>query len=221
MSYLRLTLLSDGPTDQALLPILRWLIAQRSTRPFERNWADLKRLRKPPTKLRDRVEKALELYPCDLLVIHRDAEREPPENRLEEIEGATRGRGIPVVAAVPVRMTEAWLLFDEAAVRRAAGYPNGSMPLALPSLKRAEATPDPKEDLHKALTTASGLSGRRIKQFQPDIRRLADLIDDFAPLRALPSFQAFEASLCTGLLSLGVLQERGSVAGSGAAKDQG
>jgi hypothetical protein len=35
MNHRRLTLVSDGPTDQALLPILRWLIAQLSTHPFE------------------------------------------------------------------------------------------------------------------------------------------------------------------------------------------
>lgn len=207
MRYLRLTLVTDGPTDQALLPALRWLVRQHSTHPFEQAWADLGRLRRPPTNLAGRVERALELYPCDLLVIHRDAEREPPEHRIREIEAATHNCGVPVVAAVPVRMTEAWLLFDEAAIRRAAGYPNGTMDLALPPLKRAERTLDPKVDLHKALGTACGLSGRRIKQFQPDVRRLADLIDDFAPLRVLASFRAFEASLCAGLLSLGMMRE--------------
>jgi len=205
----RLTLLSDGPTDRALLPILRWLLAQHATTPFEQNWADLWRWPRPPAKLAGRVEAALDLYPCDLLVVHRDAEREPPENRAREIAEATRACSMPVVQAVPVRMTEAWLLFDEPAIRRAAGCPNGTHPLNLPALKHAESIPDPKEILHGALRVASHRSGRRLKQLQPDIRRLADLIDDFAPLRAVPSFLAFEESLRDALRGLGFLRDGG------------
>jgi hypothetical protein len=59
---MRLTLLSDGPTDQALLPLLRWLIHQHSTQPFEQSWANLRRLRRPPSRLIDRVPAALDLY---------------------------------------------------------------------------------------------------------------------------------------------------------------
>lgn len=203
---MRLTLLSDGPTDQALLPIMRWLLRRHSTSPFEQNWADLRRLRRPPLKLAERVDAALELYPCELLVIHRDAEREDPEKRVQEIAEAMHGRAMPVVRAVPVRMTEAWLLFDETAIRRAAGCPNGTMPLRLPALRDAESVPDPKEMLHEALKTASNLSGRRRKQFHSDIRRLADLIDDFAPLHAVSSFRMLEEDMRDALLSLGLLR---------------
>jgi hypothetical protein len=104
-------------------------------------------------------------------------------------------------------MTEAWLLFDDAAIRRAAGNPNGTMPLGLPPLKSVESLPDPKSILHEALRVASNRSGRRRKQLHPDIRRLADLIDDFAPLRGVPSFRAFEESLCDGLRSLELYRE--------------
>jgi hypothetical protein len=201
----RLTLLSDGPTDQALLPVVRWTLQQHSTAVFEQNWADLRRWPRRPEKLAGKVDAALDLYPCDLLVVHRDAEREPAENRLREIAEATRGRLMPVVCAVPVRMTEAWLLFDEQAIRRAAGCPNGTTPLDLPPLKNAESVPDPKALLHQVLRVASDLSGRRRKQLRPDIRRLADLIDDFAPLRAVRSFQAFEESLCDALRTMGLL----------------
>ncbi len=99
-------------------------------------------------------------------------------------------------------MTEAWLLFDEMAIREASGCPNGKMPLELPALKKAESLPDPKEILHEAMRRASGLVGRRLKAFSPDIRRLADLIDDFSPLRTLPSFKAFEGSLKEGVRAL-------------------
>ena len=51
--------------------------------------------------------------------------------------------------------------------------------------------------LHGALRAASGLSGRRIHTFnaRQAALRMADLIDDFAPLRALPAFQRLEADL--------------------------
>lgn len=207
MSRKRLTLLSDGPTDQALLPLLRWLVLRHSTTAFEQNWADLRHLRRPPSKLPDRAAAALDLYPCEILVIHRDAERESAAKRREEIEGAASRLPIPVVAVVPVRMTEAWLLFDETAIRRASGCPNGSADLCLPRLKDVEAIPDPKEVLHQALKTASNLTGRKLKRFQPDIRRLADLIDDFTTLCALPSFMAAEESLMNALASLGLLRD--------------
>lgn len=203
---MRLTFLSDGASDQALLAILRWLLRERSTTSFQLDWADLRRLHRPPSKLVERVRRALDLYPCNLLVIHRDAEREPMEKRHEEILDATRDIHVPVVSLVPVRMQEAWFLFDEQAIRRAAGCPNGRKPLYLPPIKDAENIPDPKHVLFEALRTASNLSGRRLKQFYPDVRRLADLMDDFSPLRDLLAFRALEESLCDALLTLGLLR---------------
>jgi hypothetical protein len=198
---------SDGPTDQALLSLLQWLVHEHASVAFERTWADLRPLPRCPSGLAARVAVAIDLHPCDLLVVHRDAEREPLEHRVREIREATQTCTMPVVCAVPVRMTEAWLLFDERAIRRAAGCPNGSMSLSLPAPRKAESVPDPKEVLRAAVRTASSLTGRRLRGVTPDIRRLAELIDDFTPLRSLPSFQAFEQSLRQGLGQLGLLKE--------------
>ncbi|GAB4206555.1 MAG: hypothetical protein OHK0022_33710 [Roseiflexaceae bacterium] len=100
------------------------------------------------------------------------------------------------VCVIPVRMHEAWLLFDEVAIRAAAGNPNGRQPFQLPRLAEVERMPDPKERLNQLLKTASGLHGRRLQNWaQVPTWRIADLIDDFAPLRALPAFQAFEEEL--------------------------
>jgi hypothetical protein len=195
---------TDGSSDRALLPILRWTLRRRFGRTFEQNWADLGRLRHRPTKLPDRVRAALDLFPCDLLVVHRDAEREPPHNRVEEIARATDGLPIAVASAVPVHMTEAWLLFDEVAIRTAAGRPNGTATLQLPSLTDVEAMRDPKACLHEALGNASQLSGRRRKDFRPNIFRVAELIDDFSPLQVLPSFRAMVQSLDAAMSRLGV-----------------
>ena len=52
---------------------------------------------------------------------------------------------VRVVCVVPVRMQEAWLLIDEAALRRAAGDPNGTQPLAMPDVQRLEELADPKQ----------------------------------------------------------------------------
>jgi hypothetical protein len=196
---MRSTLVADGSSDRALLPILGWLLGQRTTVPVELEWADLGSLPEPPRNLRERLQAAVAYYPCELLFVHRDAEREPREGRVDEIRAALRGlREVPpAVCVVPVRMQEAWLLFDEAALRSAAGCPNGDMALDLPPLDRIEQLPDPKDRLHTLLRQASGRQGRKAKKFRPHVHahRLSDLIDDFSPLRRLPAFQALEAEL--------------------------
>jgi hypothetical protein len=60
-------------------------------------------------------------------------------------------------------MQEAWLLFNEGALREAAGNPRGSVALELPRVTSLEGIPNPKETLHHLLREASGLSGRRKK----------------------------------------------------------
>jgi hypothetical protein len=147
--------------------------------------------------LTERIRKAVQSFPCDVLFVHRDAEREAPARRYEEIEEAVSEVGVePAVCIVPVRMTEAWLLIEEPAIRRAAGNPNGSGALKLPSLQRLESIPDPKETLHEALLAASESNGRRLKQFRRDLpmlkHRVSELIEDFSPLRRLSAFQQFE-----------------------------
>jgi hypothetical protein len=82
-------------------------------------------------------------------------------------------------------------------LKRAAGNPNGRASLALPELAEIEQIPDPKELIHGMLRQASELPPRRLRRFNPAvaIHRLAELIDDFSPLRALPAFQALESDL--------------------------
>src|ERR1700694_3171165 len=116
MSELAFTVVSDGSSDTMLLPVLTWLLAQHLVHPFRAQWADLRKLRDPPRRLDERVRVAVDLYPCDLLFIHRDAEREDRQVRVDEIQrSVTRldpmvTRWVPVV---PVRMQEAWFLFHE------------------------------------------------------------------------------------------------------------
>lgn len=204
MSELRYTLLADGPSDRALLPILSWLLTQLvdQTTAIQSEWADFRRLPERPPTLADRIISAVELFDCDLLFVHRDAEREEPIVRFQEIDEAIqtatdRGFAVASVSVVPVRMTEAWLLFDEQAIRRAAGKPRGRQPLDLPSLNRLESLPDPKSDLREALRRASGLQGRRLRRFgsRTDASQVSEYIDDFAPLRNLAAFRDLETRL--------------------------
>jgi hypothetical protein len=165
MADMRFTLLTDGPSDRALLYVLDWLVQLRTSTPFESRWADLRPLSRPPEALPDKIVAALDLYPCDLLFVHRDAENQPLDFRTAEIRAALDLLEIdpPAVCVVPVRMTEAWLPIDEGALRKAAGRPKGKNPLHLPAVRQIEQIPDPMERLYGLFREASGLGGRRIK----------------------------------------------------------
>ena len=111
----------------------------------------------------------------DLLFVHRDADNAGAEARYREIEAAVRSvarDGTSWIGVVPVRMTEAWLLLDEAAIRDVVGKPGGKSPLDLPAPGRAERVADPKERLRDALLTASGNRGRRRRRFDREFPRL-------------------------------------------------
>jgi hypothetical protein len=198
MSDLHFTLVTDGRFDRVLLFPLIWLLRQHASSDIsiQREWADLGTFHPKPTGLAEKIATALYLYPCDLLFVHRDAEKEDPAQRYEEIRVAILGADVPVVGIVPVRMTEAWLLFDEQAVRRAAGNPNGRERLPVP-VADPENVADPKELLHDALRLASGLSGRRLSKFNARrvAHRVAEYIGDFSPLRSSPSFARLENDL--------------------------
>jgi hypothetical protein len=100
-------------------------------------------------------------------------------------------------------MMEAWLLFDAAAIRLAADNPHGQVRLNLPRLRELEQLVDPKKRLEELLCAASEKSGRRLEQFKRDIagrvHRVAEVIDDFSPLRVLNAFREFEAETMTAL----------------------
>jgi hypothetical protein len=200
---IRYTLVSDGPSDQALMPILEWALRQAGViTDLQGLWAELRTLRHPPVGLLERIRTALDLYPCDLLFVHRDGEAQAPDMRKEEIINAlsqleAEGINIPYVCVVPVRMQEAWLLIDQNAIRMAAGNQYGRVPLALPRPRELEAIPNPKALLFELLQTASELTGRRLQRLSLSGARLriAQLIDDFTILKTLPAFQRFEANL--------------------------
>lgn len=209
---LRFTLVGDGSSDRVLLPILSWLIRDLAGQiPLEAQWADLGRLGPTEKTLPQRLRRAIDYYPCHILFVHRDAERpDAAELRAEEIlqacaNLAEHGSGLMTVCVIPVRMTEAWLLIDEAAIRRAAGNPQGRQALELPSFQHMERI-HAKDTLHRALRDASELTGRKAKKLEVTraVHAVADFINDYGPLNRLPSFARLRRDLKAALGSLGL-----------------
>jgi len=203
VSDLTYTLVSDGSSDSALIPVLDWLLRANGVGcAIQGRWAELRWLRRPPAGLAARLRTAVDLFPCELLFIHRDAEGVAYEFRGDEIRRAVTeafddSQRPAWVSVIPVRMREAWLLFDEAAIRKAAGNPSGRAALQLPLLSRCEDLPDPKALLQNMLLQATGLSARRRARLRvgPMMRRITEYTHDFRPLRSVASFAALEREL--------------------------
>ena len=193
------TLLSDGSSDRALMPVLNWLLKSHCPScAIDSQWSDLARLPHPPKTLAEKIRTTLDLYPCDLLFIHRDAEKQGYDARREEILTALQNiTSPPAICVIPVRMQEAWLLLDEAAIKKAAGNPSAADKLLLPKAGRVEQIPDPKQTLFDLLRDASGLTGARLKHLKLHkcVHRLSTLIDDFSLLRGIPAFNRLESEL--------------------------
>lgn len=203
MKELRYTLITDGSSDEVLIPVLTWLLRENGvTFAIQEQFGDLGEAHLPEKfDLTAKIREGVRLYPCDLLFVHRDAENQTREKRIEEIveavERANWGQITPIICVVPVRMQEAWLLFDEVAIRYAANNSNGRYPLDMPSIRQLENLSDPKNELYERLKKASGLNQRRLKKFHTSqhARRVSQFIDDFSPLRELSAFAALEEDI--------------------------
>jgi hypothetical protein len=199
---LRFTLVTDGSSDQTLLPILDWLCKEHFQWATEGQWFDPRPFAPPSLSLQRRINLSLNLFPCDILFIHRDAEGTSHQSRCSEICEAVQSlsehdRQTPYICVVPVRMTEAWLLFDEKAIRRAASNPNGKMNLDLPPFNEVERVQNPKQVLFQAIKVASGLNARRQGKINLSVcrHRIAEVVSDFSPLRNLRAFKMLEKDL--------------------------
>jgi len=198
MRELRYTLVTDGSSDIVLIPIITWTLIESGVKcAIQSEWADLRKFPiREKLKLEKKILLSLHYYPCDLLFVHRDAERESVETRKNEICRVISdiNENEPVVCVVPVRMQEAWLLFNDEAIRHAAGNRSGRQPLKFPPISQIEKEPNPKAVLHESLRDASGLRGHRLRRFNVNrsAHRIAEYISDFSPLRALSAFNIFE-----------------------------
>ncbi len=200
MKILRYTLVADGTSDTMLLPIINWVIADNFPRlSYQPQFA--RDLGNVGHGLQARISTALSLFPCDVLFVHRDAENQSRTSRLNEINDALEGSVNGFVPIIPVRMSESWMLSDIAAIRAAAGNPNGRVRLNIPNKGQWEKISDPKEVLFSALRDATEKVGRQLTKFNPHRQRsrVTELTSDFSELRGLPSFDFFENDLVNQL----------------------
>lgn len=205
MKALWYTLLSDGSSDKMLMPVLDWLLDQHLRGiPFRGAFADFGLLHKPPPldRLDLRIKTALYLFPCDILFVHRDAETRSYQERISEIKDALQQIGQEstkfwAVKVIPIRMSEAWLLINEGAIRAASGNRKGKHGLHLPPLNKLESLPNPKNKLIELIRAASDLKGRKLQRLNEHsaIHRVATYISDFQDLRKLSAFRNLEQEL--------------------------
>lgn len=210
MSEIAYTLCSEGPSDRVLQQHINWALERLSSLPISGEWADPSIFDNLERDVATRAAQAVAYYPCNLLFVHRDADGMGREVRKEEIRRALRAAGIAMasVAIVPVRMTEAWLLCSESAIRGAAGRPTASDNLGFPSIRSLETLSDPKGRFEELLCMASAHRGRRLEQFRREIPslkyRVAELVDDFSPLLEVTAFREFFDDLAQTLDSAGL-----------------
>lgn len=192
------TLVTEGRSDKALLRPLDWLLNIYCLEPFSGKWANPGAMDDVSRNLTTRMTQVQQYFPADLYFVHRDTDTSAVECRKVEIVDALARAGClsPVVCVVPTRMTEAWFLFDEGAIRRAADRARGTTALSLPDSAKAQRVADPKVLLEDALTLASELSGRKLAHFRAELGRrkalVAANIEDFSPLRHHASFRSLE-----------------------------
>jgi Domain of unknown function (DUF4276) len=197
---IRYALTGEGPSDQLLLPVIEWTIQQHAAVAYEGLWADPGVFADRRKDVATRITQTKTYYPSDLIFVHRDVDGDDPEVRRAEFEdGAGGAIDDSVVPVIPVRMTEAWFLFDETAIRLAAGNPSGRVNLNLPRAAEAARLADPKSRLESALLEASETTGRRRDGFRSDLGQkkflVARHISSYAELRIHASFQRFEQDL--------------------------
>lgn len=194
-------LVADGSSDRMLIPVIQNALKELYP---AMAFSDVVFSSPKGHTLGERIAKTIEQYSCDLLFIHRDAEKQPAIKRLEEIELSLDAElRQKAVAIVPVRMTEAWLLCDEDAIRSAVGNTNGASELALPVIGKIESC-EAKNVLDAALTAAVDHNARRRRKFYPqDYRyRVAELCTSRDKLLRLGSYKSFEDRLKSVLNTL-------------------
>ena len=203
------TVVGEGTSDRILASIFQWLLQSKLGKtPFIISVAE--GLPSPSMGLAARVRFTQRAYSSDVVLIHRDSDTTPWPERVAEIENAMSNLSLEHwIPVVPVRMTEAWLLHDLKAIRRAAGNPSGIADLQLPKKARWELEPDPKQKLFNALRVSSEAKGRRLDKFNVHTARarLTNLIDDFSYLRGLDSFDDFERRIDCVLAKINVTMD--------------
>lgn len=200
----RFLLICNGSSDVGLGNHIQALLIRLGT--TEVNWTSSHTGR----RLAEKIRHGLEQYgDPNLLFVHRDSESADPDVRFDEIMSAIHEADYEGlwVGVVPRRMTEAWLLLDECALRREVGRPRGMESLGLPVQRDVERLPNPKARLHQALLSASSARGRRRrKRFESEWEhyrnRLLENLPVGGPLEQVPSWVRFRNDTAAALRQL-------------------
>lgn len=188
--------IGEGSSDDGIIPHLENLCIDAGADEVTGVAPDFRRL---PEAVGHSVEAklvaALALEPeANLVFVHRDSDARTGTARYTEIEAAITACGCDrqVVCVVPIQETEAWLLLDEMAIRRAVGRPRSTVQLGLPQPNAVQQVASPKERLQNALKLASEATGRRLDRIRRDFpqhrRALLQDLSITGPLEHVPSW---------------------------------
>ena len=197
----RFLLICEGSSDAALVSHIQALLIECGA--SEADGAASFRGR----RVGDKVRLGLQYYgSVNLLFVHRDADRANPDSRYGEIRQGVAAAGYEGrwIGVVPVRMMEAWLLADEAAIRRVAGRPRGTEPLDLPAPDELESVPDPKWTLRHVLMKAGAPRGaRRRKRLNAEFgnlrKQLAENLPPGGLLEQVPAWARFRDDVASAM----------------------
>lgn len=199
--------IGEGSSDDGLIPHLESLCVEAGATEVTGVAPDFRRLPEAiGHSVEARLRAALALEPeANLVFVHRDADGRNGAARRGEVVNAAAAcnSNRPVVCVVPIQETEAWLLLDEAAIRRAVGRPQGKVPLGLPKPATVENLARPKEVLQQALQLASEAAGRRLDRIRQDFplqrRALLQDLPIAGPLEQVPSWTQLRQDLRTAI----------------------
>ena len=205
MNVFRYALLAEGNSDDALIPILTWLlkrngvvfdiVSDRVNEALLRPYPNRCRL----SKMGWRIQESLEEYAPALLFVHRDADAPKPDSRLEEIKNgcaeAVNEAGISCVCVVPVQELEAWLMADPKAICALCDRPAMLTKVKFPKLRELERLARPKERLEELLAKVDGRNAKERTQAGITAPRIVEYMDDFSLLLKMPAFAALDKEI--------------------------
>lgn len=216
MRWLGLALVAEGPTDERFLgPLLRRVVVEACLElcRSEVEVGDVAPVWRPgpgrPPLADFIVETAQRCREtAHILFVHTDGGGDPDRARRKRfqpaVERVSAEPGLPrMVAVIPVRETEAWLLADGDAIRAAFGTTLDDARLRLPARSvEVERVPDPKALLDQVIAAAHG---GRLRRTHPSASPYFDVLGErvrLDSLRQLPAYRRFESDLRSVLIDL-------------------
>lgn len=200
--YLLCLLICEGPSDEWFLTeLLRRAIDEICLR-FERSLVEV--VVEPVFVDHQRpadILACLRDERFNVLLYHHDGAPEVTANgKIEEVRTVLAAERVePMVAVVPVRETEAWMLCDPAALAEILGVKAATVAALVPDRPRElEAIPDPKQCLKTVRKAATGPELDRRDLFVSIAENL-----DLDRLRQVPSFDRWWTEMAGALTTMG------------------